>query len=325
MRRLAALLLALFLLPAFAAAEGASLPLNHLEGGRPYREEGWVFGYKKPESYEDSTISVTFAKKVFYHRLTAGKRKGLNARDEAWIVRVRVADPTQVRTAVSHDTYETSGYKMEDAAVMANRKNAVLAVNGDFFKYENYAGYVIRQGELIWDRTDNSRNRVFDMLLIDSAGDFHAVYSATTDKIDAYVAENLTPRGRTVINTFNIGPVLVVNGEAQDVSASEAARQGLYQWKTPMQRIAIVQTGELEYAVVQCGITPDSTGFTMQEFADFVAAECPDAILAYNLDGGGSLSLIARKSAANKKSEMICLYSGHRDITDILYFASAEE
>ena len=74
MRRLTALLLALFLLPAFAAAEGASLPLDHLEGGRPYREEGWVFGYKKPESYEDSG-AVSFSGQILPGPLE--KRKNL--------------------------------------------------------------------------------------------------------------------------------------------------------------------------------------------------------------------------------------------------------
>jgi len=323
MRRLLPLLACLVMLLSAAAAESPALPLDYLQGGKPPKDEGWTFEYKKPVSYEDSTISVTFEKQVFYHKLTAGKYKGRKPRDEAWVVRVRIGDVSQLRTAVSYDTYE--GRRQEDAAKMANKKNAVVAINGDFCKYEYDVGYLVRQGELIRDATGNKRGRIFDMLVIDSEGDFHAVYDAATEGIQAFIDGELTPQGRTVLDTFNIGPVLVKDGEVQNVSESAMARQGLYEWKKPMQRIAIVQTGHLEYAIVQVGYTTNSTGFTMQEFAEFVAEQCPGAILAYNLDGGGSLSLIARKTAKSAEGEMICLYSGHRDITDILYFASAED
>ena len=68
-----------------------------------------------------------------------------------------------------------------------------------------------------------------------------------------------------------------------------------------------------------------TSGFTMMEFAEYVAEKCPGAILAYNLDGGGSASLIAWKSEKAGKGDMICRNPGHRNITDILYFASAED
>ena len=309
--------------PFIADAEGSALPLDFTEGGKLPKDEGWTFEGKRPVSYEDSTIRVTFEKTVFSHKLSAGSRKGKTVRDEAWIVRVKIRDVSQFRTAVSRDSYK--GRERSDAVEIANSKNAVVAMNGDFFKYEWDVGYIVRQGELIRDATGNARGRVFDMLLVDSEGDFHPVYSAKTKSIGAFVDEYLTPFGLTVLDTFNLGPVLVVNGEAQDVSKSEAARQGMYYWRKPEQRIAIAQTGHLEYAIVMIGTKPEVTGLTMQEFADFVAQQCPDALLAYNMDGGGSLSLISRKSAKSPKLEMICRYSGHRNITDILYFASAED
>ena len=46
--------------PYLAYADGAALPLDHLEGGKAPKEEGWVYDGKLPVSYEDSTISVTF-------------------------------------------------------------------------------------------------------------------------------------------------------------------------------------------------------------------------------------------------------------------------
>ena len=180
----------------------------------------------------------------------------------------------------------------------------------------------LRQGELIRDATHNARGLVFDTLLIDSEGDFHVVYAAVTETIDAYVAENLTPLGRTVMDSFNIGPVLVLNGEVQDVAHSEVTkhggREGMYQWSTPIQRIAIVQTGHLEYAIVFVnGKGNRKSGVTMAEFAQFVAEQCPNAFLAYNLDGGGSANIAAHDKKLYDNSYL-------RDINDIIYFASAE-
>ena len=56
---------------------------------------------------------------------------------------------------------------------------------------------------------------------------------------------------------------------------------------------------------------------SLQEFAELIAEKVPDAIVAYNFDGGGSTNLIMN----NKR---ICKTPGLREITDIIYFASAE-
>ncbi len=310
--------------PYVSEAEGAALPLDMLEGGKPPKDDGWVFEDKYPVSYEDSTIRVTFEREVVAHTLSAGNHQGKKVKDETWVVRIKIKDPSQIRTAAAKDTYV--GKAQMPGESIANSKNAVVAMNGDFCKYENDVGYLVRQGEFLRDATHNARGRVFDMLIIDSEGDFHVVYSAQTENITAYIEENITARGRTVMNTFNIGPVLVVDGQAQDVKETEVARQGQYQWPYPIQRICIVQTGPLEYAIVETGGNANASGgFTMQEFADYVAEKCPDAIVAYNLDGGGSTCLATRTSQKSAKVKMLCKIPGQRDICDILYFASAEE
>lgn len=298
--------------PSVVEAEGTALPMDYTVGGTKPKEDNWTFDGKTPTGYSDSTIEVTTESgKV------ALKVRGKKVDHPYWVVRIKIKDPSQLRTAVSKDTYKGRG--QAEGIEIAKSKNAVVAMNGDFFKYENDVGYVVRMGEFLRDATGNKRGRIFDMLVIDSAGDFHAVPSATTEKINAFVEETLTPKGRTIMHAFNLGPVLVQNGAAQDMSATEAARQGSYQWKYPQQRIALVQTGELEYAIVEVyGKTDSSAGMTMQEFADFVAEKCPDAIIAYNFDGGGSTNLIM-------KNKRICKTPGLREITDIIYFASAEE
>ena len=61
----------------------------------------------------------------------------------------------------------------------------------------------------------------------------------------------------------------------------------------------------------------EALGLTLEEFANLIAEKVPDAKIAYNFDGGGSTNLIMN----NKK---ICKTPGLREITDIIYFASAE-
>ena len=337
LRRLSAILMALpllFLLSCPCAAEDTSflvvddatvsiaLPLDYKEGGRPPRKDGWVMDGKAPVSYRDSTLEATFSTDSITHKLVSGNHRGRTVTDEIWVVRIKIKHATQLRTAVSYDSYKNAG-KANPVKIAAG-KNAVIAMNGDYFKCENTdAGYVVRQGELIRDATHNARGLVFDTLLIDSEGDFHAVEAAVTETIDAYVRENLTPLGRTVMDSFNIGPVLVRNGEVQDVAHSEVTkhggREGMYQWSTPIQRICIAQTGPLEYAIVAANAEgARKSGFTMAEFAQIVAERVPDAILAYNLDGGGSAQIVANGARVFHNKTM-------RHIPDIIYFASAEE
>ena len=308
--------------PSIVEAEGAALPLDFTVGGTKPKDSGWTYDEdgKTLTGYRDSTIEVTAEKgSVVLESDGKGRKK---AKHETWIIRIKIQDVSQLRTAVSKDTYKGRGQaKGED---IAKSKNAVVAMNGDFFKYENDVGYVYRQGEFIRDATDTSRKKkgqpiCFDMLLVDSEGDFHIVPHARTAEIEAFIAEKLTPEGRTILDTFNLGPALVIDGEAQDISASQAALQGDYQWMYPQQRIALVQTGHLEYAIVEVyGKTDSSAGMTLEEFAAFIAEKLPETMVAYNLDGGGSTNLIM-------KNKRICKTPGLREITDIIYFASAEE
>ena len=319
--------------PSIVEAEGAKLPLDFTEGGYPARPDGWTFAEdgETPVLYEDPTIQVTMTKGEI--TLTV---KGKKVKHETWVARIRIQDVSQLRTAASNDSYKGGGSEAEDMAV---DKKAIVAMNGDYFKGGNRdAGYLVRQGELIRDYSHNKRKVIFDMLIIDSEGDFHAVPSAVTENIEEYVAENLTPQNRTILDTFNLGPVLIRDGEVQDISESEAARQGEYQWKYPQQRIALVQTGHLEYAIVEVyGRTDSSAGMSLAEFADFVAEQCPNAIMAYNLDGGGSTNLVITRynekyqEGSKKKNQReivkslrVCKTPGHREIYDIIYFASAD-
>lgn len=317
-----------------AVAENAVLDLDMLTPGQPAQADGWTYtpaaeagaGQKilrysaktrewaptdsdAPASaydwarYEDPTITVETS---FMTVRPAYEATNVPVA----IVRIKVADPSQIRTAMSYDSYDKKDYVK--AADMAKHVNAIAAVNGDFFKYHYNVGYVIRQGEFYRDMLNGER----DLLIIDQKGDFHTVLAATSEDAAAYMTQ-MEADGLTAINTFTLGPVLVNDGVAVDIKETATAKHGEFQYRYPQQRVAICQLGELEYAIVEIyGKTDSSAGTTLQEFADFIAYMFPECRTAYNLDGGGSTNVIV-------DGERIHKTPGARKISDILYFASA--
>lgn len=329
-----AVLLAAMTLVVSSPALADALPLDMLTPGMPAQESGWTITDAKeagagqkilkyssktrewnltdsdaPASaydwarYEDPTITVETS---FMTVRPAYKATNLPVS----IVRIKVADPSQIRTAMSFDSYDKKDYvKAEN---MARHVNAIAAVNGDFFKYHYNVGYVVRQGQFYRDMLNGER----DLLLIDQNGDFHTVLAATSENTAAYLKE-MEGNGLTAINTFTLGPVLVNDGVAVDIKETSTAKHGEFQYRYPQQRVAICQLGELEYAIVEIyGKTDSSAGTTLQELADFIAYQFPECKVAYNLDGGGSTNVVINGEKIHKTP-------GNRKISDILYFASA--
>lgn len=253
-------------------------------------------------SYEDPSISV---RTEYASLVPAYKAKTI----QSSITYITVADPSQVRTAMSYDDYSKRTYVK--AEKLAAHVNAIAAVNGDFFKYHYNVGYVLRQGEFYRDKLNGKR----DLLAIDDQGDFHAVYAATSEGVAQFMAA--LPAERSIVNTFTLGPVLVENGKARSIKDTSVAESSEFQWCYPQQRVAILQTGALSYAIVETyGKTDSSMGMTLQEFADYIAYLFPDCIMAYNLDGGGSTNVVVN-------GKRVHTTPGNREISDILYFASA--
>lgn len=312
----------------------AALDLDALTYGRPSLKDGWTYYKAKeatanqkvlkytsktrewsvservanissfdPVTYSDPSISVEVE---FVTARPAYKPSNIPCA----IVRIKVADPSQIRTTMSYEDYNKRQYVKAEA--MAEHVNAIAAVNGDFFKYHYDSGYVVRQGVFYRDKLDGER----DLLIIDNNGDFHRIYAATSDDTAAYLAD-MEARGLTAINTFNLGPVLVENGVARVMKETVTAKESDFQWCYPQQRVAILQLGKLEYAIVETyGKTDSSAGMTLQEFSDFIVYHFPECIMAYNLDGGGSTNVIVNNKRIHKTP-------GARKISDIIYFASA--
>ena len=295
-RRWTALALALLLagLQPAAGLAGRFRPLPiDLSPGAPLQAE---FNYDIPV-YEDPTIRVE------HHRVDRSQWGVIY-----YYALVTIRDPSQIRTASADDTFVS--YARDAANNIARRKNAVLAINGDFtirFTKDEEFRYVYRQGQLYRDVVEP----YLDLLLIDEDGDFHILTDADRPaEIDKTVID-----GKKVINAFQFGPALVVDGE-------KVPDERLLDYKySPMnalpdrraQRMCIAQTGDLSYMVLCC-----RQGLPLTALRDLVLSISPCRV-AYTLDGGNSAQLVFMGTKINnvKKGGEI------RRITDIIYFASA--
>ena len=280
MRRVLAFAIAMLLLTASASAEITTeispLPWNDAPGYAPDPDNFTETGY-----YDDS-IRVD---------ITTTRRS--NA--EFYVADIKIKHPSQLRTGLS----TSLGTKYNKPSAMAAHYNAVVAVNGDYYR-DRKQGLVIRQGETLREKSSS----LYDLLLIDTNGDFHIVKRDNLDMLEFYLAGALT-----IQNVFSFGPALVMDGEMQEIPEKYSFAP---HYKNP--RAAIGQLGELHYVIVICdGRQDDSAGCTLETLAQFMAElGCTQA---YNLDGGNSATLVLGSTVFNHKAE-------ERSISDILYFAT---
>lgn len=283
----AILIIALF--PTLAVAQGTIVPLPVDDSCGPAINEAY---YLDEMHYEDPSIQVTIEK---HHWV----------KSDCYVARIRIADPSQLRTASAY------GFDRKQVAAvvdMAKRMNAVVAINGDYCYYQlNTATcYLVRQGKTYAELMAKGR----DMLIIDSKGDLHVLQACDHEKYAAFTS------GMDVVNTFSFGPGLVVNGQPLD-PAYEAEFNGQSE-RHQRAAIAQVQKGQLEYifAVSEGDRESEGGGLTLHEWSDFLMTLGVET--AYNLDGGNSTALIFHNEKINAVHN-----HRHRKISDMIYFASA--
>ena len=288
-RTLMALMLVLCLaLPLLAGAEVVTLPLDFSGGLDPvsdYPAQRDAPGY---DAYEDLSITAT------YERVVSPEWHVT-----CYIARIKIANGSQLRTASFNGFDKSKG--TAPTQTMARRNKAIVACNGDYFTGD--AGrFVLRQGQVF--RKDMREGQ--DVLLIDEDGDFHLIladeHPETMDKT--------TIDGKRVNNALCFGPALIRDGE---IVVDYERTQRVSHPKNREQRIAICQTGPLEYMIV----TVAHWGMDLQSFTEFIAS-FGNVRHAYNLDGGNSCHLVFMGNWRNKLAD-----EEYRNVPDIVYFASA--
>lgn len=218
-----------------------------------------------------------------------------------FIVHLYLDHPTQMQTAFAGEAY--SKRNVEAPSDIAARHNAVLAINGDYYNYKDDYGMIIRNG-MLYRSAPSTR----DHLLVYADGTFKGLYAA--DYVEGageqYIADG-------VVQSFAFGPLLVMDGQATVmpekyiVSTKDTIREP---------RTAIGMVDKSHYVIVVADGRRNGwseKGMTLPELQQvFLEQGCQ---VAYNLDGGGSTSLVMGNEKINRASG-----SRERDVSDIVYF-----
>ena len=181
------------------------------------------------------------------------------------------------------------------------RTTALLAINGDCYGMRN-AGYVVRNGVLY--RSESAGSDQED-LVIYADGTFKIIREGDVS------AQELVDAGAWQVLSF--GPGLVENGAVMVQPGEEVGRA-----KASNPRTAIGKVSDGHYVfVVSDGRTDESEGLSLSDLATFMTSEL-GVECAYNLDGGGSSTMVFEGNVVNKPTS-----SGNsikeREVTDIVY------
>lgn len=232
---------------------------------------------------------------------------------DVYVADVRIKDPSLLKTALAKDK---SGNEFgmnikEKTSDIAERVGAILAVNGDFYG-SNESGYVIRNGVIYRDTIRPSNDSGSDLSYFDDLAIMRDGSFITFDEKD-YTARQVWEKGALHVLTF--GPTLVKNGE---IAVDKNTEVGLA-WSgqdNPRCAIGYVSEGHYLFIVVD-GRCDASHGTSLWELADIFCEL--GAKTAYNLDGGGSATMIFNGRLINTPYTNWNKPSGERRVSDIVY------
>ena len=213
-----------------------------------------------------------------------------------YIADVRVTSAEYLKTAFARDTYGRN--VTEWTSVIAQAHNAVLAVNGDYYGAQE-AGIVLRNGRLYRKKVKKQ-----DILCVWADG--------TMEVLDGYTSKGDDLAARGAWQVFCFGPGLVTGGEVTVTEKSEVRNSMA---SNPRTAIGMVEPGHYLF-VVSDGRTEESEGLSLYELAGLMRSL--GAVTAYNLDGGGSSSMVFNGRVVNKPTSYGRKVA-ERGVSDIVY------
>ncbi len=234
-------------------------------------------------TYRDENISVELSTYRIYDTTV-------------YVADVQLASSDYLKTAFAESTY---GRNVTDkTSSIADSVGAILAINGDYYGAQR-AGYVIRNGVLYRSASSGSED-----LVIYRDGSFGVVSESEV------TAEALLEAGAW--NVLSFGPALVQDGQ---IAVSVNDEVGKAMASNPRTAIGVVD--ELHYVfVVADGRTSESDGLSLYELAEVL--QSLGAQTAYNLDGGGSSSMVFCGTLINNPTTN-GKRTSERSVSDIVY------
>ena len=213
-----------------------------------------------------------------------------------YVADVEVADGTSILSAFANNTY---GRNITDTTSdMAEENNAVLAINGDYYGARQ-SGYVIRNGVVYRNQGSNGEDMVISK---DGTLSFISESDTTTDSLIQKQAWQV----------LSFGPVLVESGQ---IAVTENDEVGMAMASNPRTAIGTVAKNHYLF-VVSDGRTSESAGLSLYELANFMKSL--GATKVYNLDGGGSSTMVFQGEVVNNPTTNGNKIS-ERAVSDILY------
>lgn len=245
----------------------------------PTAEAGYV-GSKG--SYSDGNITISIKEYREYDT-------------SIYVADITLSSPDYLKTAFAQNTFGKNINELPSK--MAADHNAILAINGDFYGARGH-GFVAHNGILYRD-TPSTR----EALVIYSDGSMEVVTELEAD------AHALMDKGAAQILSF--GPSLVREGSVV-VTSDQEVRSAL----ASNPRTAVGYYGPNHYLfVVSDGRTDQSAGLTLYQLATFLQGR--GVSMAYNLDGGGSSTMIFNGEFVNIVTDGWGFYE--RSVSDIVY------
>lgn len=236
------------------------------------------------DSYKDENISITV--KEYRENGTT-----------IYVADVKLSSAEYLKTAFAKDAYGKN--LTEKPSEMAERAGAILAVNGDFYGSRE-KGYVIRDGVLYRDTAQKGG----EDLVIYEDGSFEIISESSAS------AKSLMEKGARQV--FSFGPALVKDGK---LSVTDSDEVGKAMASNPRTAIGIID--ELHYVlVVSDGRTSESRGLSLRELGEFM--QSLGAEIAYNLDGGGSSTMVFGGKVINNPTTNGKRIQ-ERSVSDIVY------
>ena len=236
-------------------------------------------------TYEDENITITITEYREYET-------------SIYVADITVSDISFVQSAFANDTY---GKNIKaTSSTIAESVNAILAINGDFYGART-SGYVIRNGVLYRDMMASSDQ---EDLVIYADGSFEIITEGSIS------AQSLLDN--TAVQVLSFGPGLISNGTIL-VDSNDEVDQSMT--SNPRTAIGIIDANHYVF-VVSDGRTSASTGLTLLELATFM--ESLGVSDAYNLDGGGSSTMVFNGSVVNNPTTNGKTIA-ERSVSDIVY------
>ncbi len=234
-------------------------------------------------SYRDDQISIT---------IDTLRVEGTTV----YVADITLSDPSLLKTALAGNAYGRN--ITQTTSDMAEAHDAILAINGDYYGFRN-TGYVLRNG-VAYRGTGSG-----DALVMDAQGNLSVISQGKV------TVEALAAQGAWQVWAF--GPVLVQDGVIAVAKNTEIDGQAM----ASNPRTAIGQVGENHYIfIVSNGRTKTEAGLSLYQLA--AVFEQYGCQVAYNMDGGGSSTMVFMGEVLNQPTTS-GKNASERKVSDIVY------